>query len=263
MPAHPLWIPALLLLAPIPLLRRTPLTPGPPITADDIAALPEPARRYARFLRLEGRPRDVSFRLRFTGRFRTRPDQPWLPCRTRQYDHRPTVTRIFHIRIRMAGIVPVIARDTYLNGRGRMLVRLFGLIPVVNGTGPEYDLGELVTYLNDAVLLAPTFLFTPAITWTPVDDASFDLTLTDHGLTVTARVFVAPDGAPTDFSTTDRYCALPSGLVRARWTTPIPSWQWVDGRPLPVTGEAIWHLPAGPFAYADFQPVPESLQFNL
>src|SRR5262249_45911069 len=116
------------------------------------------------------------------------------------------------------------ARDTYLRGRGRMLVKLLDLFTIEDGMGEEYDTGELVTYLNDAVMIAPSMLFVPDISFSPVDANSFDVSLTDHGRTVTARVIVDENGAPKDFSTTDRFCydpKHPNKLVRARWSTPM------------------------------------------
>jgi hypothetical protein len=50
---------------------------------------------------------------------------------------------------------------------------------VNNGRGPEFDFGELVTYLNDLALLAPSMLLAPAVSRGPVDARSFDLSLTD------------------------------------------------------------------------------------
>ena len=239
---------------------------GDPVTETDLARLPEPAQRYLRFMGVVGRPRDWSFRLQFTGRFRTKPSQAWMACETWQYNSRPAVARIFWIRVRFGGIVPVVGRDTYLQGRGRLLIRLLDLFPIQNATGPEYDLGELATYLNDAVLIAPSMLLVPAVTWLPVDADSFDAALTDHGRTVTARVGVDERGAPRDFSTTDRFCvdpANPKRLLRARWTTPVSGWQMIEGRHLPIEGRATFHLPRGPFTYAEFRPLPGSLVFNV
>src|SRR5690349_4013282 len=50
-----------------------------PVTAADIDGLPEPVGRYLRFMNVVGRPRDASFRLRQTGRFRMRPGQRFMP----------------------------------------------------------------------------------------------------------------------------------------------------------------------------------------
>ncbi len=164
----------------------------------DLAGLPEPARRYLRFMRVVGRPRDWSFRIGFRGRFRLRPGAGWLRCETWQYNSRLAVARIFHIRIRLAGIVPVLARDTYVGGKGRMLVRPLDLVTAVDGTGEEFDIGELVTYLNDMVLLAPSMLLASEVSWDAVDRRSFDIALADRGRTVAGRVFVDDRGAPTD-----------------------------------------------------------------
>jgi hypothetical protein len=37
---------------------------------------------------------------------------------------------------------------------------------------------DVLTYLNDAVLMAPSMLLVPAASWLPVDQRSFDVTLT-------------------------------------------------------------------------------------
>jgi uncharacterized protein DUF6544 len=246
---------------------RLPSGPGPadPVTDADLIPLPDAAQRYLRFMRVVGRPRDWAFQLEFAGRFRRRPGEGWMACETWQYNNRLAVARIFHIRIRLAGLIPVVARDTYLEGQGRMLIRLLDLFTIEDATGPEYDIGELVTYLNDAVLVAPSMLLVPEVTWAAVGADSFDVALSDHGRTVTARVVVDERGAPSHFSTADRFCAEPGNpkrLTRARWTTPVTGWAMTDDRQLPVSAQAIWQLPQGPFTYADFRPVPGTLVFN-
>lgn len=246
-------------------LPRGPERPPAVVSEADVEPLPEAAQRYLSFMRVVGRPRDWSFRLALRGRFRPAPGEGCRPCEAWQYDSAPAVARIFHIRLRLAGIVPVLARDTYLKGRGRMLVRLLDLVTVADGSGEEFDVGELVTYLNDAVLIAPSMLLTPGARWTHVDSHAFDVALTDRGRTVTARVETDRHGAPTIFSTTDRFYADPKAPrpVRARWTTPIENWKEVDGRQVFTRARAVWDLLTGSFEYADFTPVPGSLEFNV
>jgi hypothetical protein len=164
----------------------------------------------------------------------------------------------------MAGVVPVLGRDTYLRGKGRMLIRPLDLFTVVDAQGPEFDIGELVTYLNDAILLAPSMVLGPEARWSPVDAGSFDVTLTDRGTAVTARVFVDERGAVTDFSTTDRFYATGDAPpVRTRWTTPVPGWHEVAGRMVPTGGQAVWQLPDGPLPYVEGAMVPQDLAFNV
>lgn len=239
--------------------------PLPRVTEADLEPLPEPAQRYLRFMGILDRPRDWSCRLGFAGRFKVKRSAPWRPCEVWQYNTSPVVTRTFFMQMRFGGL-PVLGRDTYRGGHGRMLGRLLDLFTVIDGNGPEFDIGELVTCLNDMVMIAPSMLLVPAVTWSAVDARSFDLSLTDHQITVKARVFVDERGAPIDFETTDRFLedpANPKRLMRGRWTTPMEGFQGVEGRQLPTRGQAVWHLPDGDFSYADFGLVRESIAFNV
>jgi hypothetical protein len=125
----------------------------------------------------------------------------------------------------------------------------------------------MVTYLNDAVLFAPSMILRPNTEWLSVGDSCFDLKLRDGGNTVSARVVIDSRGAPCEFSTTDRFVSDPytkgHPLVRARWTTPVDDWvKWGD-RVVPRQGKALWHLPGGTFDYARFLLLHRGLAFNV
>ena len=240
-----------------------PVTGVTPVTDADLADLPTSVQRYLRFMGVVGRPRVTSFSAHLTGRFRLRPGQRWMPMQAWQYNTAPHPTRLFLMRIRLAGVLPMVGWDTYLDGRGRMRGKLLGLVPVADGSGPEFDLGELVTWLNDAILFAPSMLLGPHATFTATgSDGEFDVAVTDRGRTVRARVYLDADGAPRDFSTEDRWAALSGGLVRARWTTPVAGWRLVDGRRLLAGGAATWHLPDGEFRYVEIDAF-DSVTFNI
>lgn len=228
----------------------------------DLAGLPATVQRYLKFMCVVGRPPDWSFLTHLTGRFRLRPRLPWMRCEVWQYSSSVAVARLFHMRIH-AGVLRMTGRDAYLSGRGRMSGKLAGLVPVAAGSGPEYDVGELTTYLNDAVLLAPSMLLSLPVTWAETGDNSFDVTLEDAGRRVSGRVFLDERGAPVNFSTNDRWCALPGGLVQTRWSTPVEGWAESNGRWLPARGSAVWDLPDGPFSYAQFQFRPDAIRYNV
>lgn len=234
-----------------------------PVTDADLAALPGPAQRYLRYTGAVGRPRDRSLRARWTGSFRLRPGSGWAPFVAEQYSTAPVPGRGYAMRLALAGVVPMAGVDSYLDGTGRMRGTLLGLVRVADGSGPEFDTSELVTWLDDAVLLAPTMLLGPAVTWTAVDDTAFDVALTDAGRTVTARVTVDDRDRVRDVSTEDRYATLPGGPTRARWTTPVDGWTTSGARPLPDGGRAVWHLPEGPYEYGRARVDPRSVAWNV
>ena len=235
----------------------------PQVTEAQLAGLPGAAQRYLRFMGVVGRPADWSFLAHLTGKFRLRPGVPWMRCQAWQYNNGLSVARLFHMRIDAAGVLPMHGRDAYADGRGRLLAKLAGLVTVADSAGPETDLSELVTYLNDAVFWAPSMLLVPAVRWVAADDRCFDITLEDSGHQVTARVFLDERGAPVDFSTEDRWATLPGGLARMRWSTPVRGWTEVNGRWQATRGAAIWHMPDGPFCYAVFRFPPGAVSYNV
>lgn len=234
-----------------------------PVTEEDISTLPSTARRYLRSMGVVGRPRDWAFRARFVGEFRQRPGQKFMPCEAWQYNTSLVPARVYYMRIDFAGVLPMFGVDVYQAGQSRMNGKLLGLITVADGSGPEFNVSELTTYVNDALMFAPSMLLRPAVTWAPVDDYSFDVRMSDGGISATSRVFVDEQGRMVDLSTTDRWAALPAGLTRARWTTPIDGWMNHEGRCLPTGGRAIWHLDTGDFEYVHGRFIPDSVRFNI
>jgi uncharacterized protein (DUF2237 family) len=243
-------------------MPNTDIAHADPVTAADIAHLPEPAQRYLKFTRVLGHPADLSFHATAHGFFRLRPDQRWTACTSEQHNDAADLTRDFRLRLRLAHVIPVHAQDAYANGHGRMHATALGLFAVADGRGREFDLGELVTFLDDAVLLAPSMLLRLPVEWTAIDDHAFGLILTDHANTVTAQVTVDDRGAPREFTTEDRWADLPEGLVKTRWSTPVDGWCLVAGRMRPRRATAVWHLPAGPFTYAQFDYTNADITYN-
>jgi hypothetical protein len=157
-----------------------------PVTEADLAGLPPVAARYLQAMGVVGRPRTWSLRAHFAGRFRLRPDRPWMPLDAWQYNSASEVARLFRMRLLAARVVPMWGWDTYRAGSGRMRGRVLGLVTVADGSGPEFDTGELVTWLNDAVLLAPAMLLDTRTGWEPAGKDGFLVSVTDAGRTVSA-----------------------------------------------------------------------------
>jgi hypothetical protein len=233
------------------------------VNDEDLAALPEAAQRYLRRAGVVGRAADWSFLLHSRGRFLLRRGWPSVPCEACQYNSALAVARVFWMRVNVGGLVPMLGRDSYVRGHGQMHGRLAGLLTVARGSGPEYDVSELVTFLNDAVIFAPSMLLRLPVTWGAAGDRSFDVTLADRGHQVTARVFLDDRDMPCDFSIGDRYRDTAEGPVRTRWSTPIRAWQEVGGRWQPSAGSATWDLPDGPLTYAEFTFGPGDIRHNI
>jgi len=237
---------------------------GAPVIEAELDALPEPARRFLRFMRVPGRPRDWSFRAGFRGRFRRSANEAWHDCEAWQYNTRLGVARLFHLRMTFAGFLPVVGRDLYIGGHGRMRIRVLDRFTVEDAKGEPFDIGELVTYLNDAILIAPSMLLVPDVLWSARGSDAFEVSLTDAGRTVRASVEVSAAGAPVNFHTTDRFLAAPGVTpIRRPWSTPITGWR-EDGDRMEFTeGRAVWHEDGAELVYIELRPIPGSRRFNV
>jgi hypothetical protein len=237
------------------------------IHAEVLASLPEPAQRMMKFAGIVGTEPVWSLRARWYGRFRLEERQPWLDCEAWHYDLASPLTRIFHMRLRMAGVLPVLVRDCYVGGHGRTLARALDAFPVADDTSEETAIGQLVTYLNDAVLLAPSLLLGPHVSIQSAGEDSFEVALRDSGRRVSASVEVDHMGRVTQFFTNDRFMrdpARPERMRRTAWSTPVHGWQYVKGRMLPTRADAVWHVPGGgDFCYAEFHLSPAELALNV
>ena len=222
----------------------------PHVTEGDLASLPEAVQRYLRFMGVSPGPRQTTLEGRFHGRFRMAPGARWMRCEAVQFTRVDPIARVFRMRVTMAGVLPVIALDSYTAGTGAMHADAAGVLTVADARGPELDLGELTTWVNDAVLYAPSMLLGPATTWTSDDPDRFEVAVTDAGRTSRSVVTLDERGAPVDFASTDRFAVLDDELVQARWRTPIGRWS-AGRRPLPLGGSAVWDLPDGPFTYVE------------
>ena len=252
-------------------LRAIGMVTHPPeqlvVTERDLEGLPRAAKRYMLFMRVLGRPRDTSFRAHWEGRFRLGPHKEWAPCEIWQLNRSIDVARIFHMRMNIAGVLPTYVRDLYVHGGGRMAGKILDLFDIADDASEKVTIGELVTYVNDALMFAPSMLLGPSTTWATVDDGAFDVTLTDWGHAVTARVFVDADGAMFNFSTTGRFGEDPAdhaaGLVRTEWTTPVDGWKSIADRMRPKSARAVWHYPSGDFCYVEVSSEGMELDYNV
>lgn len=233
----------------------------------EMSALPRTVRRFMNFYGVaEGTPKHTAMSLRWTGQFRLAPDKPWVPMEAVQRDTRTPVARIFLMRARINGVLPVFVHDTYVDGHGKVLAKLADVVPVVEASGSALSLNELVTWVDDCVHFAPSMLLGRHTHWIKVDDHAFDVVFYDGGRKIAARVHVDERGAPIDFETDDRFLDDPQDpkhpLIRGRWTTPSRAWQRVGEQVLPTQTDATWELPHGAFTYARLDLDAASVHFE-
>lgn len=231
--------------------------PGGVIGEADLAGLPAVVQRYLRHSGVLGKPRIDSFALTMEGRIRQGPQARWMPFVARQYNLLSEPARVYYIhgkRTPMAGI------DSWLDGKGRMQIKVLGLFTVADSQGAEMDRSALVTFLND-LGFCPLAFFSVPVVWTEIDDRHAGLSLTHAGLTAAAVLTFDAEGRLLNWETADRYADVEGKAVPDRWSTPTTGCLELAGLRLPI-GNAIHDYDGNPFVYAELTGV-RNLTWNV
>jgi hypothetical protein len=230
------------------LLARAPAGAPPILDAEDIATLPVPVRRWLEASGAVGRPRARTVRLLQRGGLRTAPDQRYMPAEATQYFTVDEPGFVWTVDVTMKHVVPVVGRDTYVNGLGRMFIKAGGLLTVADGTGPTFDQGAALRFLGEIVWF-PSAAVAPYIRWEPIDERHARATLGFKDV-ITSALFEFDERGRFAGMTAQRYY---DGKSLETWVIPVTEWNTIRGIEMPVRGGAVWKLAAGDFDYYQWE----------
>ena len=162
---------------------------------------------------------------------------PWVPLKAEQwYSVRPPGF-VWYATLHIGPVPIVRARDMYLTGEGRMLIKAASLVTVADAKGKEFDQGEMVRYLSEMIWFPSAFL-EDNVSFEAVDANSAHVILTHGGRTASGTLFLDPEGRLTEF-VARRY----GGTDLETWSVSIAAYSQFEGLNLPVRGKAAWKLP--------------------
>jgi len=220
------------------------------VTPEMLAGLPAPAQRYMSFSGVVGRPLVKRVMVKQTGRIRLGPEKRWMQFRaTESYSVDPP-SFIWDARVGYGRLPLLAVRDSYVDGKGAVCVRLANLFQLLKAAGPQMDHSSAVRFLSEVVWF-PSALLGKNFTWTAIDNTSAEVCFTAYGRSVSGRLHFAADGRPTNF-VSSRYKDV-HDAEPLLWSTPSTAFGSFCGLTLPSRGQAIWHLNSGDFTYIDVQ----------
>lgn len=223
---------------------RAHAAPGAMVTTADLAPLPAPVQRWLQRAGVVGRRRPTSVDVQQRGQLRTAPDAKFFDAVARQTFRLEEPAFVWAVDAVMGKIVPIVGRDSMVDGRGHMLIRAAGLVTVADATGDKIDQGTLVRFLTEMVWF-PAGVLAPYITWRAVDDRHADATMVWRGAAATARFTIDSEGRVTRLEA-KRWLGEQS---LEAWEIPISEWRRFGGVEVPSRGTVAWRLAAGEFEY--------------
>lgn len=229
------------------LLSSASITPPAVLRSEEVVHLPPPIRRWLQASGAIGQPRATTARLLQRGGMRTAPDQAFMHAEAQQYFTIDKPGFVWTVDVTMKGM-PVVGRDTYVDGHGRMYITIAGLIPVADGTGPRFDQGTALRFLGE-IIWFPSAALASYIRWDAIDDTHAKATLTFAEVSVSAVFEIDSRGRFVSL-TAQRYL---DGKTLETWMIPVTEWKTIRGIEMPTRGGAVWKLRSGDFDYYQWE----------
>jgi hypothetical protein len=217
------------------------------VLPEELAALPPPVRRWLESAGVVGRARAQTLRLEQTGWMRTSPKSAWMPAKAAQYFNVEEPGFVWAVELRMKGWLPIVGRDSYLAGRGRMLIKPLSLVSVVDASDEKIRQGTLLRYLGEMVWF-PSAALSPYLHWESIDDQTAKVTMQYRGASGSAVFSFNALGRVVNVSAKRFMNSGPSAKLE-QWSIPLHEWQNLGGVVIPVAGDVTWKLATGDFTY--------------
>jgi len=205
--------------------------------------LPGPVQRYFNHVLKEGQPYISCARIKHDGQFKTGIDKDWINIQGEQYATTGTPGFIWKGTTKM-----FTARDMYIAGKGRLVVLLLSLFPVVDAKGGQYNQGELLRWLGESILYPTNFLPGERLQWFSINPQAAKLTFNYNGLSLFFIVTINETGEITRMET-KRY--MNKKDVKP-WVIKMTNYKKLNDVIIPIAFEVLWQLGNKDFSYAKF-----------
>ena len=222
------------------------------ISPEDVAHLPGPISRYLENVGVPGSTPISRVQVYQECRLRTQPDADWMKGKAIHYAVTNAPGFVWHLKAD-DGKMSLEGRDLYQGGDGKMLIRAFSLIPVVNVQSAEIGHSTSIRFLSEMIWY-PTAMLNDYVTWTQVDEDQVQATLEDGKNKVQAIFHFNEEGLITKV-TAERYFETGKKIELKPWEAQIDtdSYKVFNGILIPTRAKLIWHLDGGPFHWFDLE----------
>jgi len=170
-----------------------------------------------------------------------------MPIEVEQYFNVNSVEFIWIAKARFAPLLSVYAKDEFVDGKGNLVVKLLGLIKVVDAKGYEVDHGELLRFLAECIWFPSAFLHDD-IEWETIDNDSARATINYRGISASAIFHFNEKGEVTSI-TAKRYREVDGDFVLEDWEGKVLEYEKFGDIVVSSRVDIIWKLKTRDFCY--------------
>jgi hypothetical protein len=213
-------------------------------TASMTEGLPHPVKQYLLHVLPENYRFINTVRLQHNGKFKTGVGKDWTSITGEQYFTATVPGFVWRGNTSL-----FTAKDMYIENRGRLVVKLFSLIKVVDEKGPHIDQGELLRWLGESVWFPTNLLPSVNLSWDSLGQNKARMTFQHDNGEIYYDVFFNDNHEITRLET-ERYMEKNR---KEKWFGELSEYRRINGIKVPTRIKASWDLKEGVHQYADFR----------
>ena len=241
------------------ILQNIKLESLPIISENDIAHLPKIVQKWLSNSGVTQNEKVKAVRLKQVGEMRTKPNSNWMSFEATQYFNVENPAFIWNAAVDAMLGIKMLGRDELQNGKGKMLIKLGGLLPVVNEShNSKMNSGAMIRYLAE-ICWFPSAALNNYITWKSIDVTSAEATFTYNNLSVSGVFTFSSKGDFIAFEA-DRYFGGNNDATLETWRVEALSYKEFNGVRIPNTSKVTWKLPEGDFNWLNLEIT--DIEFN-
>lgn len=222
------------------------------ISAEHMKQLPGLISKYLERVGVQGSAPISQLHVYQECRLRTKPDADWIEGKATHFAVTNAPGFVWHLKAD-DGKMSLEGRDLYQGGDGKMLIKAYSLIPVVNVQSAEIGHSASIRFLSEMIWY-PTAMLNEYVTWKPLNESQVEATLHDGKNNVQAIFHFNEEGLIAKV-TAERYYETGDRPVLKPWEAQIDtdSYRSFDGILIPTRAKLIWYLDDGPFHWFDLK----------
>lgn len=218
------------------------------IKVSDLQHLPTPVATWLEKSGVIGTPQVQHVWVSQASEMRMSPEKErWNKATSAQVFNADDPAFTWKVKMKMGPVNMIRGKDVFEQGKGTMNIRLFGLIPVVDASGPKIDEGSLQRFLGE-IAWFPQAALKPYIAWEQVDAQTARAVIESHGTRGEGTFYFNNEGDFIQFSAM-RFKGNDADAEREEWVITARDYSTFSGIRVPSNLQATWKLEEGDWTW--------------
>lgn len=229
------------------------------INNNDTSQVPSIIQKWMQTSGIRDKKAIYTARLKQLGEMRTTPESNWMRFTAEQYFDVTNPSFIWTTKVETMPLITTSGRDIFTNAEGEMLIKLAGLIPVVDERKNEkINQGTMLRFLAE-ICWFPSAALNKYIKWEEIDSTSAKATFSLNKKSVSGVFKFSEKGKFLSFET-QRYYGGALEAKLEKWHIEAVDYKVIEGYYIPYKCKVIWKLKEGDFNWLNLEIT--DLQYN-